>query len=104
MTNDSTFFQDHKLYTDVTVRSNFKPHIFWIADNTHLRMLNSHRNQNIVVSGESGAGKTESVKHIISHLTYKSESIHPFLDVKINEVLIFLLLFSDLKINVHKNI
>ncbi|ESO82111.1 hypothetical protein LOTGIDRAFT_146686, partial [Lottia gigantea] len=77
---------DHKQYTNVSVRSNLKPHIFWIADHTHLRMLSSHKSQNIVVSGESGSGKTESVKHMISHVTYKSESIHPFLDVKINEV------------------
>ncbi|XP_067665061.1 unconventional myosin-VIIa-like, partial [Haliotis asinina] len=78
--------QDHQKYSDVQVRGLLKPHMFWIADDAHKRMLRTRRPQCIVVSGESGSGKTESVKHTISHITHKSGSIHPSLDIKINEV------------------
>eukprot|EP00043_Microstomoeca_roanoka_P018744 m.203791 g.203791 ORF g.203791 m.203791 type:complete len:1711 (+) comp16879_c5_seq2:337-5469(+) len=45
------------------------PHIFAIADWCYHGMLSSGRDQCCVVSGESGAGKTESAKFIIRHIT-----------------------------------
>ncbi|ESO87527.1 hypothetical protein LOTGIDRAFT_127517 [Lottia gigantea] len=50
--------------------SNRTPHIFWIAQQAYNRLLATCQNQCILVSGESGAGKTESTKLAISHLSY----------------------------------
>lgn len=45
------------------------PHIFAIADISFHRMLKEKMSQCIVISGESGSGKTESTKLIVHHLT-----------------------------------
>lgn len=80
------FPQEHQLYRDNTVRGNLKPHVFWVADNAYQRMRETKANQCILVSGESGAGKTENAKHMVGHITFRCPSSHPFLDAKINEV------------------
>ncbi|VDM38336.1 unnamed protein product [Toxocara canis] len=46
------------------------PHIFAIADNCYRDMLRLHQSQSIIVSGESGAGKTESQKQILRYLCH----------------------------------
>ncbi|KAK3567179.1 hypothetical protein QTP86_011772 [Hemibagrus guttatus] len=45
------------------------PHIFAIADTAFRAMLTKHTNQCIVISGESGSGKTQSTNFIIHCLT-----------------------------------
>ncbi|EDO38834.1 predicted protein [Nematostella vectensis] len=49
--------------------SSLPPHIFAIADVAFYRMLKEKKSQCIVISGESGSGKTESTKLIVHHLT-----------------------------------
>lgn len=44
------------------------PHIFAVADNAYHSMLNDRYNQSIIISGESGAGKTESTKFLLHHI------------------------------------
>lgn len=49
------------------------PHIFAIADAAYHTMLHERRNQCIVISGESGSGKTESTNFLLHHLTSLSQ-------------------------------
>lgn len=44
------------------------PHVYNIADNALKGILDGTHNQSIVVSGESGAGKTEAAKQLLSYL------------------------------------
>lgn len=44
------------------------PHLFAIAQDAHSRMRKDNIGQTIIVSGESGAGKTESAKLIMRFL------------------------------------
>lgn len=44
------------------------PHIFALAETTHRNMVDHGKNQLILVTGESGAGKTENTKKVIQYL------------------------------------
>uniref|UniRef100_A0A9J8CES7 Unconventional myosin-IXb-like n=1 Tax=Cyprinus carpio carpio TaxID=630221 RepID=A0A9J8CES7_CYPCA len=50
-----------------------EPHIFAIADVAYYAMLHKHINQCIVISGESGSGKTQSTNFLIHCLTALSQ-------------------------------
>ena len=43
--------------------------MFAIADKAYRDMRAFRQSQSLIVSGESGAGKTESTKHVIKYLT-----------------------------------
>jgi len=45
------------------------PHIYAVADKSYRDMRNLGLSQSIMCSGESGAGKTESTKHLLRYLT-----------------------------------
>lgn len=49
------------------------PHIFAIADAAYQAMLRKRYNQVILISGESGSGKTESTNLLLHHLTALSQ-------------------------------
>ncbi|KTW30988.1 uncharacterized protein T551_01540 [Pneumocystis jirovecii RU7] len=50
-------------------RCDSKPHIYAITDLAFHNMLEMRENQSILITGESGAGKTENTKKVIQYLT-----------------------------------
>lgn len=56
-------------------RGELEPHLFAIAEEAYSLMKNEGKNQTIVVSGESGAGKTVSAKYIMRYFA-SVEDIH----------------------------
>ncbi|KAK1789349.1 hypothetical protein P4O66_014878 [Electrophorus voltai] len=67
-------------------RSDNPPHIFATADAAYQGMVTSCKDQCIVISGESGAGKTESAHLIVQHLTFLGKANNRTLREKILQV------------------
>uniref|UniRef100_A0A3B3BL39 Myosin IXA n=1 Tax=Oryzias melastigma TaxID=30732 RepID=A0A3B3BL39_ORYME len=61
-----------KMYDNHTL-GDLEPHIYAVADVAYHAMLQKQRNQCIVISGESGSGKTQSTNFLIHHLTALSQ-------------------------------
>ncbi|KAF9245846.1 P-loop containing nucleoside triphosphate hydrolase protein [Melanogaster broomeanus] len=68
-------FRDLGIYTDETLhkyrgknRLEVPPHVFGIAESAYYNMNAYHENQCVIISGESGAGKTEAAKRIMQYI------------------------------------
>ncbi|KAK2836602.1 hypothetical protein Q7C36_014471 [Tachysurus vachellii] len=48
-------------------RSEVPPHLFSISDNAYHDMMMEQENQSLLITGESGAGKTENTKKVIQY-------------------------------------
>uniref|UniRef100_A0A9J8BGK6 non-specific serine/threonine protein kinase n=2 Tax=Cyprinus carpio TaxID=7962 RepID=A0A9J8BGK6_CYPCA len=77
--------QFSKLYHGMK-RSTNPPHIFATADAAYQSMVTLSKDQCIIISGESGAGKTESAHLIVQHLTFLGKANNRTLREKILQV------------------
>ena len=58
-------------------REDAKPHIYAMADEAFRNLVDEGENQSILVTGESGAGKTENTKKVIQYLAAVATSDSP---------------------------
>ncbi|KAJ5917267.1 Myosin-1 [Penicillium verhagenii] len=68
-------FQDLGIYTDKVLdsyrgknRLEVPPHVFGVAESSYYNMKSYKDNQCVIISGESGAGKTEAAKRIMQYI------------------------------------
>ncbi|KAH8423484.1 type II myosin [Aspergillus melleus] len=59
-------------------REETRPHIFAMADKAFRNLVEEGQNQSILVTGESGAGKTENTKKVIQYLAAVATSDTPY--------------------------
>ncbi|XP_063851203.1 LOW QUALITY PROTEIN: neither inactivation nor afterpotential protein C-like [Scylla paramamosain] len=78
-------------------RSQNDPHVFAIADRAHQDMMHNKEHQTIVLSGESGSGKTFSFHQVVSQAVshWHGESSNPGLIDKIKKVCVILDAFGN---------
>uniref|UniRef100_A0A1I8EZA4 Myosin motor domain-containing protein n=1 Tax=Wuchereria bancrofti TaxID=6293 RepID=A0A1I8EZA4_WUCBA len=79
------------------------PHIFAVADKAYRDMMSNHESQSVIISGESGAGKTESQKHIIRFLCESWGHLVGTIEQRILEISTILESFGNAKTACNNN-
>ncbi|XP_069672444.1 myosin-IIIb-like isoform X3 [Periplaneta americana] len=103
-------FTDLGLYTDMEqrryrgqARSDNPPHIFAVADAAYQALLHQRQNQAIVISGESGAGKTESANLLLKQLVFLGKAPNRNLEERILQVNPIMEAFGNARTGINAN-
>merc|ERR1711981_1075076 len=74
-------YKRYPIYTETVVkiylgkrRNEVPPHLWAITETAYRNMLTNNKNQSMLITGESGAGKTENTKKVISYLALVASS------------------------------
>merc|ERR1712012_1541942 len=74
-------YKRYPIYTGTVVkmylgkrRNEVPPHLWAITETAYRNMLQNNKNQSMLITGESGAGKTENTKKVISYLAMVATS------------------------------
>ena len=53
------------------------PHLYLVADQAYSAMMRDRENQSMLITGESGAGKTENTKKVIQYFAFVAAANAP---------------------------
>merc|ERR1712072_367534 len=74
-------YKRYPIYTETVVkiylgkrRNEVPPHLWAISETAYRNMLTNGKNQSMLITGESGAGKTENTKKVIAYLAQVAAS------------------------------
>lgn len=84
-------------------RSENPPHIFAVADAAHQALIHQKQNQAIVISGESGSGKTESANLLLKQLVYLGKAPNRNLEERILQVNPIMEAFGNARTGINAN-
>ncbi|XP_028159823.1 unconventional myosin IC isoform X1 [Ostrinia furnacalis] len=82
-------YKNLPIYTEEKIKLYYKkaffeapPHVFAIADNAYRSLVYEHREQCILISGESGSGKTEASKKVLEYIAARTNHLRNVENVK----------------------
>ncbi|XP_062560634.1 myosin-IIIb-like isoform X2 [Armigeres subalbatus] len=84
-------------------RSDNPPHIFAVADAAHQALVHQKQNQAIVISGESGSGKTESANLLLKQLVFLGKAVTKNLEERILQVNPIMEAFGNARTGINSN-
>ncbi|KAH3703114.1 hypothetical protein DPMN_078143 [Dreissena polymorpha] len=93
----------HEQYHYDQAVGGLEPHVFQVSAAAYKRMLQTDTDQVIIVSGESGAGKTESTKYMVKHLVHMCKGGDMELHNKLIEINPLLEAFGNAKTTLNEN-
>ncbi|CAM9398169.1 unnamed protein product [Pylaiella littoralis] len=63
------------LYANMATDAGAPPHPYELMELAYRGLITDNRSQSVLISGESGAGKTETTKYLLSYLSYRSSTM-----------------------------
>jgi len=84
-------------------KDDLAPHAYFLADTAYARITSTGNAQTFVISGESGAGKTETTKIIVGHIMELCKAGKTDLEEKIKQLNPFLEAFGNAKTVMNNN-
>eukprot|EP00045_Choanoeca_perplexa_P012455 m.135932 g.135932 ORF g.135932 m.135932 type:complete len:1063 (+) comp16014_c0_seq1:99-3287(+) len=93
----------HDLYKGAVGRNQAPPHVFYLANQAYEEMIRSKTDQCFIISGESGAGKTETTKRLLQHVVLLCRAGKTSLEHNIATVNVLLEAFGNAKTAMNDN-